>query len=410
LGRAQGITKAKPFRVKNQELFILICVKLPLHPYFCGVAGIYFHIPFCKQACSYCDFHFSTTFQGYRSKLIACLVQELLSRKSEVESASIESIYFGGGTPSLLTIDEVALLLDAVSRNFCIKDNAEITLEANPDDISEAKLAEWKTAGINRLSIGVQSFVEEDLKWMNRAHNVEHAHEALKLAKKFNFRISLDLIYGLPAATLDSWQKNLEQALSYFPEHISAYCLTVEQKTALHQWVKQNKMQVANEEEQSIQFEELVRRLKIAGYEQYEISNFCRDGHYAVHNSNYWKSIEYLGIGPSAHSFDGKSRRWNVANNAAYIKGVESNTNFFEQEQLTSVERFNEYILTGLRTKWGVNLNKLQEICELPNEFRKQLDAFVASGDILGKNDCLVLSEKGKLLADYIASELFLAE
>jgi oxygen-independent coproporphyrinogen III oxidase len=374
------------------------------------VAGIYFHIPFCKQACSYCDFHFSTTFEGYRGKLVACLAQELESRQNELNPTIIESIYFGGGTPSLLTSEELSMLMDTVQRNFSIHQQTEITLETNPDDISENKLMKWKAAGINRLSIGVQSFLEEDLKWMNRAHNVEQAHNALSLAKKFGFVISLDLIYGLPGSTSDSWRLNLDKALSYRPEHISAYCLTVEQKTALHQWVKQNKIQVANEEEQSDQFEALVDALKNSGYEQYEISNFCRDGNYAVHNSNYWKSKPYLGIGPSAHSFDGKSRRWNVANNTAYMKGIETNREYFEQEKLTPTERVNEYILTGLRTKWGVRLEKLQEIRELPSGFWERLNAFVASGDVLVDKHHLSLSEKGKLLADYIASELFLAE
>lgn len=372
------------------------------------MSGIYFHIPFCKQACTYCDFHFSTTFHVYREQLVSALQQELVSRKSEIDASWIESVYFGGGTPSLLSHAELLQLMLTVRQNVQLHAHAEITLEANPDDISKEKLLEWKGAGINRLSIGVQSFLKDDLDWMNRAHNVDQAHLALSLAKELGFEVSVDLMYGLPAASLEQWKSNLDMALRYRPEHISAYCLTVEQKTIVYQWVKQQKISVASDEEQSEQFEMLVQILREHGYEQYEISNFCRDGKYAVHNSNYWKAKPYLGIGPSAHSFDGTSRRWNVSNNRSYIKGVESREGYFEQEQLQPLERFNEYIMIGLRTIWGVDMKRLHDILPLPLVFLDRIDSLRSSGHLQSTNGCLVLTEKGKLLADYIASELFL--
>lgn len=372
------------------------------------MAGIYIHIPFCKQACTYCDFHFSTTFEKYRSALIDSILKELEDRKEYIGSEVIKTIYFGGGTPSLLTGKELNSILTKIYSTYKVLDRAEVTLEANPDDISVERLAEWKQLGVNRLSVGLQSFLQSDLDWMNRAHTAEESENTVKLAKDYGFSLTVDLIYGLPERTLEEWKENIEKLLSLEPNHISAYCLTVEEKTVLSNWVEKGEIDPASEDEQAEQFLLLVRVLEKAGYQQYEISNFAKAEEYSKHNSNYWKGVSYLGVGPSAHSFDGESRRWNISNNTKYIEGVTNETSFSETEILTPIDRFNEAMMTGLRTVWGVDLEKLRWHHCTSESFDRKLEEFKNEGLLSIENNSIILTKKGKLQADYIAGELFL--
>lgn len=374
------------------------------------MAGIYIHIPFCKKACSYCDFHFSTSFSKYRNEMIAAICKEIELRKSYLKTQNLSTIYFGGGTPSLLTQAEIKDILVQIKLHFTLSKNAEVTLEANPDDINEERLAGWKNEGINRLSIGVQSFRDKDLKWMNRAHNLKDAHNALRLSKKIGFELSLDLIYGLPNFSLQEWEENIETALMYKPEHFSAYCLTVEQNTALYKAVQSNKIQPSSNEEQAKQFEVLIKTLKKHGYEHYEISNFARDEKYAKHNSNYWLGKEYLGIGPSAHSYNQKGRAWNISNNPTYIKNIVHNKSVTEEEVLSLADKFNEALLIGLRTKWGVNLEQLPKELVDDKQFQKTVQKLIFEKKATVKENHLILTAKGKPFADALASELFIIE
>lgn len=376
--------------------------------YLCNMAGIYIHIPFCKQACTYCDFHFSTTFDKYRSALIEAILQELEQRKDYLDAQSVETIYFGGGTPSLLTEDELRLILSKISSIYDVVDSPEVTLEANPDDISKERLQEWKNLGVNRLSIGLQSFLQSDLDWMNRAHTAEESASAVKMAKEYGFSLTVDLIYGLPDRTLEEWNANIDKLISLAPNHISAYCLTVESKTVLSNWVEKGRIDPASEDEQAEQFLLLINVLEKAGYQQYEISNFAKEGKYSKHNSNYWKGVSYLGVGPSAHSFNGESRRWNVSNNLKYVKGVTVEEEYSESEILSPKDRFNEAVMTGLRTIWGVNLEELRRNYCTNKSFDKRLEEFKNEELLKTENNYIVLTKKGKLQADYIASELFL--
>ena len=374
------------------------------------MAGIYLHIPFCKQACSYCDFHFSTSFEKYREELIQAMMQEIVLRKNYMHTAKIESIYFGGGTPSLLMPHELKCLLHTIDENFEVSPTFELTLEANPDDINAEKLAIWKELGVNRLSIGVQSFRSQDLAWMKRAHNIDEAKTALGLASKMGFELSVDLIYGLPNFTVKDFEQNINELMVYNPEHVSAYCLTVEEKTLLHTQVKKGELKPSNNEEQSLQFDFLVEKLALSGYEQYEISNFARDGKYAVHNSNYWRGRKYLGIGPSAHSYNGVSRTWNIANNQQYIKRLQNNVSFNEEEVLSVYDRFNECLLVGLRTKWGVDKSLLDPELQKDKEFLENIALFKKDELLIEDENRYVLTQKGRLRADGIASDLFLLE
>jgi len=372
------------------------------------MAGIYIHIPFCKQKCSYCDFHFSTTFSAYRSKMIQALIKEIETRTGYLNLQEVETIYFGGGTPSLLTSNELKAIVAAVYKNYKVNNEVEFTLEANPDDITSEQLLAWKAIGVNRLSIGLQSFLQEDLDWMNRAHSAEESTSAVKLAKEHGFSLTVDLIYGLPNRTIKDWKSNINQLVALGPDHISAYCLTVEKRTALYQLIQKGELPEVGEDDQSDQFEVLVSSLKSAGYLQYEISNFAKENAYSKHNTNYWKGVSYLGVGPSAHSFDGESRRWNISNNQKYMKGVLSDEVYFEEELLTPKDRFNELILTGLRTKWGVNIEMLTFRHCLTSGFNRQLLAFKEDKLIIEYEGTIYLTEKGKLQADHIAAMLFI--
>jgi oxygen-independent coproporphyrinogen-3 oxidase len=372
------------------------------------MAGIYVHIPFCKKRCSYCDFHFSTTFSSYREKLIDAICLELDLRKSELKDIPVETVYFGGGTPSLLMKSELSSIMQTVRAHYHLVETPEITFEVNPDDATEENLVAWKQLGINRLSIGLQSFQETDLAWMNRTHSTQQGETAVRLAQAHGFdNISIDLIYGLPELSNEQWVSHLNQSLNLNVQHISSYCLTIEPKTALNHLVERGKLSRPTEDQQSEQFDLLVSTLAQAGFEQYEISNFAKDQKYAKHNSAYWNFTQYIGVGPSAHSFNGQQRRWNVANNTKYYQQVGKTQDWFEEETLSDSEKWNEYFLTGLRTKWGILKRNILELGGFNPTEIKQLESYLDSDLMQQNEDKYVLTEKGKLQADGIASSFF---
>jgi oxygen-independent coproporphyrinogen-3 oxidase len=374
------------------------------------MSGCYIHIPFCAQKCSYCDFHFSTN-HSYQAEMVAALCMELKIRSEVWKNEQFQTIYFGGGTPSVLTLDQLRILIEEVKINYQVSDQVEITLECNPDDCSLENLTAWKKVGVNRLSIGIQSFNDEQLKWMNRSHSASDSLRAVQHAKQVGFdELSLDLMYGLPNMTLEEWKNQLLQIMALNPEHISAYCLTVEQRTALSKWVKEGKLVVSSNEQQSEQFELLVSTLKQAGYEQYEISNFARNEHYSKHNTSYWKGVKYLGIGPSAHGYNGKERYWNQANNKIYLAALKQGNLPETIETLSSFDRFNETLMIGLRTKWGVSKLQLFENISPDEEWFKIVKDYEDEKLLIETPERLVLTESGRLLADAIASELFIME
>lgn len=374
------------------------------------MAGIYIHIPFCKKQCSYCDFHFSTTFEVYREEMISCLVKEIELRKDYLKEEPIYTIYFGGGTPSLLDEPEITTILNSISSNFTLADQLEITLEANPDDITPRSLEIWRNSNINRLSIGIQSFKTADLVWMNRAHTAEESEKCVSLAKNAGFEhLTVDLMYGLPNLSDEEWKSHILKVIAMGVNHISAYCLTIEEKTPLNQWVKKGIITPSTEDQQSRQFMILLETLEENGFQQYEISNFARIGHESKHNSNYWKGEKYLGIGPSAHSFNHHSRSWNIPNNRKYIKGITVNSPDLETEILSRKDQFNERILTGLRTIYGVQLDSLTVLHPIPTKITERANSFIEQKwMVLNNENKWLLTREGKLRADYIASELFL--
>jgi len=381
------------------------------------LAGIYLHIPFCKQACYYCDFHFSTSLKK-KDDLISCMVKELELRKEELANEIIETIYFGGGTPSLLSKEEIATLLNTIHQNYKVIKNPEITLEANPDDLSvraESRtiFEEYKLAGINRLSIGVQSFFEEDLKSMNRAHNSKEAKECLSMATRHFDNITIDLIYGVPNMSNERWRENLQIAFDFGINHISSYALTVEPKTVLDSFVKNGKYPAPDEVEAKAHFDILVEETAKNGFVHYEISNFGKPNFFSKHNTSYWQGKKYIGIGPSAHSFSGTHRSWNIANNAKYIKELAQNKLPNEIEKLSKEDQFNEYLMTGLRTIWGVSLDKIEK--EFKNQLLVSSKKFIDEGllEIVVTSsgvEKLKTTKKGKFLADGLASELFIVD
>jgi len=368
------------------------------------LAGIYIHIPFCKQACHYCNFHFSTSLR-YKNEFIAALLKEIELQREYLTGETIETIYFGGGTPSLCTKDEIRSILQQIHSCFSVSPGAEITLEANPDDISLARLDGWKETGINRLSIGIQSFFDEDLQWMNRAHNARQAVDNLHLAIARFENISIDLIYGTPRLTNERWQHNVDKAIALNIQHLSCYALTVEPKTPLDKLIRQHKSEDINPDMQSDQCLLLMQWLAEAGYEHYEISNFAKPGFRSRHNSSYWQGKKYIGFGPSAHSFDGTSRWWNIAKNNSYIDSVKKGIIPFEKEELTATQKLNEYIMISLRTKEGLNLSRVDKVARL--ELQAASKKYIETGLIKMEGDFLKLTDEGKLLADGIAAGLF---
>lgn len=372
------------------------------------MAGIYIHVPFCRKACHYCNFHFSTSAKDTASMTTA-ICREAEIRKQYIND-EVSTIYFGGGTPSLLPAQETAQILQTIKENFPIAPNAEITIETNPDDITPARLTYWKELGINRLSIGVQSFFEEDLQWMNRAHNAQQAIDCIQFANEAGFEnITIDLIYGTPTLSDEKWKQNVETAFRLNIPHLSCYALTVEPKTALEKLIAMHKLENVDPEKQSRHFELLMEWTANAGYEHYEISNFAKPGFRSKHNSSYWQGRHYLGLGPSAHSFNGTSRQWNIANNALYLKNIDSGISPFEIEQLTPVQRLNEYIMTALRTTEGIDLQYIAG--NWGNEKKEQLLQHINSSvkqELITVDYINVkLTAQGKLFADGIAAELF---
>jgi oxygen-independent coproporphyrinogen III oxidase len=368
------------------------------------LAGIYIHIPFCRQACHYCNFHFSTSLH-YKNELVAALLREAALRKDYLQTETVETIYFGGGTPSLLSVEDLQALVQQLFQLYPVSENSEITLEANPDDITEEKLQGWKDAGINRLSIGIQSFFDEDLQWMNRAHSAQQAMGNLQLAKERFDNITVDLIYGTPGLTDEKWKQNVEKVISMGIPHLSCYALTVEPKTPLDKMIRQHKTENIDPDKQSDQFLLLMKWLQDAGYEHYEISNFAKPGRRSRHNSSYWAGKKYLGLGPSAHSFDGMTRQWNIANNNIYTDSINKNIIPFEKEELTAVQKKNEYIMTSLRTMEGLELEKIDEGGR--EKILLSAAKYINSGLLIETNNSLMLTNEGKLLADGIAAALF---
>ena len=378
------------------------------------MAGIYIHIPFCKQACFYCDFHFSTSLKK-KDELISCMQKELVLRKGELQNETIETIYFGGGTPSLLSTEEIQFILNTIKENFNVIENPEITLEANPDDLVTAQtqsrtiFEDYKSIGINRLSIGVQSFFEEDLKLMNRAHNSNEAKNCLSMATRHFDNITVDLIYGIPNMTNERWKENLQTLFDFGINHISSYALTVEPKTALDSFIKQGKYPELDEKVAREHFEILVEETQNQGFVHYEISNFGKPNYFSKHNTSYWEGKKYLGIGPSAHSFNNAQRSWNVANNAKYIKSLQENKLPNEVEELSVNDQFNEYIMTGLRTIWGVSLSKIKnDFGDIYLEYlESQSKKYINQELLYIENKILKTTPKGKFLSDGISSGLF---
>jgi len=376
------------------------------------MAGIYIHIPFCRRACHYCNFHFSTSLK-LKNAFLEALLKEISIRKDYLSGETVNTVYFGGGTPSLLEQAELVTIMDALRHEFEIGSGAEVTLEANPDDISPAKLNEWKEAGINRLSIGVQSFFDSDLVWMNRAHSASQAYNALSDAIHSGFRnISIDLIYGTPGLTDSRWEKNLLTAVNLHIPHLSCYALTVEPGTALDLMTRRKKASPVNSDDQARQFMIMSTFLERHGYEHYEISNLALPGKRSVHNSAYWSGEKYLGLGASAHSFNGTSRQWNVANNALYIKALQNGSVPYEIETLTPVQKLNEYLMTSIRTMEGLDMAHMKKTYGegYAEKISAQAGKFRERGWLVDSPDRLALTKEGKLFADGIASELFIVE
>lgn len=390
------------------------------------MSGIYLHIPFCKQACHYCDFHFSTSLKK-EEELVQAIATELILRKNEINTP-IETIYFGGGTPSLLTIEELQFLIATIFENYEVIDAPEVTLEANPDDLASLMPFDnesgtiyeaYRAIGINRLSIGVQSFYEDDLKWMNRAHNAKESESCLKEATRHFDNITIDLIYGVPNMDNEKWKSNIEKALSFGVNHISSYALTVEPKTALASFIAKGKMDAPKDDVTHDHFKILVSTLERIGFIHYELSNFGKPNYFSKHNTSYWLGKPYLGVGPSAHSFNGKQRSWNVANNTKYINSIQEQILPIEREILSVADRYNEYVMTGLRTIYGVSLDKVRnDFGELyESHIKKATQKFIDQGLLVITSETshsskiqsqiVYTTQKGKFLCDGIASDLF---
>lgn len=373
------------------------------------MSGIYIHIPFCKQACHYCDFHFSTNLKK-KEEMVLALAKEIQLRKNEFQDEIVETIYFGGGTPSILQIADLRFLINTVYQNYKVVENPEITVEANPDDLTENRIIEFSKNKVNRLSIGIQSFFEDDLQLMNRAHNAEEAMKCLETATQYFDNISIDLIYGIPEMSNEKWLQNIETALSFGVPHISSYALTVEPKTALHSFIQKGIIPQPDDEVAQEHFQILVDKLSENGFIHYELSNFGKENFFSKNNSSYWLGKKYIGIGPSAHSYDGKNRGWNVSNNSLYIKSIQENKLPIEIETLTKTDRYNEYIMTGLRTIWGVSLERVeQEFGKTYLDYlNRQAAKFIEDHLLFVDDNILRTTKKGKFLSDGIASDLFL--
>ena len=372
--------------------------------------GIYIHIPFCRKACTYCNFHFSTSL-GVKDDMLNGILWELKQQREYLNGASVETIYFGGGTPSLLSADELNRIFDFIFNNYNVTALKECTLEANPDDLSPGYIKLLRSTPVNRFSIGVQSFFDNDLRYMNRAHNAQQADSAIKTAQDAGFeQLSIDLIYGTPGLSDKDWLSNIRRVEELQIPHLSAYALTVEEGTALHYAINKKKAVPVDPDQSAAQFELLMDEARAIGFEHYEISNLAKNQQYAVHNTNYWRGVPYLGIGPSAHSFDGKNRHFNIANNAAYLKSISQDKKLaFEEEILTDAQRLNEYIMTSLRTMWGCDLNKIRAEwgSSIVQKTKSASQIFQEKKWLTLHEHKLLLTDAGKLFADHIAAELF---
>lgn len=376
------------------------------------MAGIYIHIPYCRQKCHYCNF-FSVATRATMPAMVDAICLETALQKSYVDCKTIETIYIGGGTPSMLQPDMLAKLMDSVRKHHFISEDAEITLEANPDDINAESLRSWQAAGINRLSIGIQSFRDADLNYLNRVHNAAKAIQCLKLAQDAGFHnLTLDLIFGIPTLDDEAWLQNINTAVEMKIPHISAYALTVEPKTALELMIRKGKAAPVDDEQSARQFEGMMTAMKAAGYLHYEISNYCLPGKFARHNTAYWQGETYLGLGPSAHSYNGKTRQWNVSGIREYLDAINNEAIPAESEALSVDQKYDEYVMTGLRTMWGCNAGEIRKKFgnKYADYFSKQAISWISRGFILKSGDSYTLTQKGKLQADGIASDLFISE
>jgi len=376
------------------------------------MAGIYIHIPFCKQACSYCDFYFTTHLLD-KQDFLDVLIKEIAIRKTYLKSLPIETLYFGGGTPSQLSTKELQTVINAVRIHYNVIENAEITVESNPDNLTEEYLQQLFSIGVNRLSIGIQSFKNEDLELMNRAHNSQEAESCVALARKSGFKnISIDLIYGLPNATLEDWKTNVEKALQLDTEHISAYNLTIEKGTPLAHSVTKGRITIPSDHEVVLQHNLLLELLAKGGLEHYETSNFAKKSFRSKHNSSYWKGTHYLGVGPSAHSFNGISRSWNISNTKKYVELIEQGKSHFETETLSLIDRINEFILTGLRTTEGIDLVHFESYFgkKALSSLHRESQESLSKGLLEKKQHRLIVTARGKVLLDGITSDLFFEE
>ena len=371
------------------------------------MAGIYIHIPFCKQACSYCNFHFSTSLRS-KDIMVQSIIKELILRSDDCEEI-IETIYFGGGTPSIMSVDEIDQILTKITENYTVSDHVEITLETNPDDITNNKLIKITDTKINRISIGVQSFIDKELQLMRRAHNSIQAQKSIELSLKFFDNISIDLIYGIPESDMKSWKSNLDISLKFDLNHYTAYALTLEPKTILKKYTENNIIETLNEDIVYDQYYLTNQTFSKKNYINYELSSFAKKGFYSKNNSGYWLRKKYIGVGPSAHSFDGQKRIWNVSNNTKYINAINNGHEFFKSEYLSNIDKYNEYVMTGLRTVWGVSLMYLKK--EFGEKYKKH---FIENSrkyfdlNYLKKDDNIVTTTiEGRFLADGISSDLF---
>jgi len=370
--------------------------------------GIYIHIPFCKKSCHYCNFHFSTSLKN-KEDLIKAINKEIY-QKAILNNDKVSTIYFGGGTPSILDVEEINLIIENIYKNFNVGKNIEITIEANPDDLSKHKLNDLSKTKINRISIGVQSFIDKELKIMNRVHDSKKAIKSIEMAKKYFNNISVDLLYGVPDSSIKSWNYNLDTISSFNINHISAYALTVEPKTALESFINKSILSMPDEDLVYSQYKLINEKLSSKNFINYEVCSFAQKDFFSKNNSAYWLRKKYIGIGPSAHSFDGESRSWNISNNKKYIDQIRDGDNYYKKENLTKVDQYNEYIMTGLRTIWGVSVKHIESNFDVrfKNYFLKKIKSHIAKKNVYKEDDLYLTTQSGRFLADGIASDLFL--
>ena len=372
------------------------------------MAGIYIHIPFCKQSCYYCNFHFSTSTKNKDEVLDA--IEKEIKQKGQTTNEAISTIYFGGGTPSILDVNEINSIINRIHKEFNVESEAEITIEANPDDLNKEKIINLSLTEINRLSIGVQSFIDKELKIMNRAHDSKKALNSIEISKKYFNNISIDLMYGVPESTLESWTYNLDTVSQFDINHISSYALTLEPKTALESFVRKLVVEMPEEELVYDQYNLINKKLEPLGFINYEVCSFAKENFFSKNNSAYWLRKKYIGIGPSAHSFDGKSRSWNISNNKKYIDQIKKGKSFYKKEKLSKVDQYNEYVMTGFRTIWGVSANFIENNfnSKFKNYFTDRIQKHIDQKNIIVKDDIYTTTNEGRFLADGISSDLFL--